>query len=89
MSEGDNILEKLWENEEVLNKMKELVAEASKREAVCECDYNMASEDWFEYIEKEYRVNLTDYELEMLNEKFTEEMYTSSKKIRDNQAIVD
>ncbi len=72
----------IWENKDVLNKMREYVAKASKKEAVCECNYDIASEEWFEYIEKEYRVNLTDYELEMLNEKFTEEMYTSSKKIK-------
>ncbi len=75
-------MDKIWENKDVLNKMREYVAKASKKEAVCECDYDTACDEWFEYIEKEYRVNLTDYELEMLNEKFTEEMYTYTKKIK-------
>jgi len=71
----------IWENEEVLNKMKELTAEASKKEAVCECNYNMASEDWFNYIEDKYQKTLTDYELDMLNEKYTEERNRYPKRM--------
>ncbi len=63
----------IWENEDILNIMREFIEKASKRAAVCECNYDMASEDWFNLIEDKYQKELTDYELEMLNEKFIEE----------------
>ena len=67
-------MDKIWENEEILNTMRELISKVSEKEAVCECDYDEVSEDWFNYIEEKYQKSLTDYELEMLNDKFTEEM---------------
>ncbi len=66
-------MDEIWENEEILNTMMEFIEKASIREAVCECDYDMVSEDWFNYIEEKYQKTLTDHELEMLNDKFTEE----------------
>lgn len=66
-------MDKVWESEEILNVMRELIEKASKKEAVCNCNYDIASEDWFDYIEEKYQRTLTDYELEMLNDKFTEE----------------
>lgn len=66
-------MDKIWENEEILNVMRELIEKASKREAVCNCNYDIASEDWFNYIEEKCQKSLSDYELEMLNEKYTEE----------------
>ena len=53
--------------------MKELISKVSKKEEVCECDYDTVSEDWFNYIEEKYQKTLTDYEMEMLNDKFNEE----------------
>ncbi len=75
-------MNELWENEEVLNTMKEFIEKASKREAVCECNYDIASEEWFNYIEKEHRVSLNDYELEMLNEKYVEERNKYPQRLR-------
>jgi hypothetical protein len=66
-------MKEMWKNEEILNSMRELIEKASKREAICECNYDIASEDWFNYIEAKCQKTLTDYELEMLNEKFNEE----------------
>ncbi len=66
-------MDKVWENEEILNTMRELISKVSKKEAACECDYDKVSEDWFNYIEEKFQRTLTDHELEMLNEKFTEE----------------
>ncbi len=81
ISEGDNILEKLWENKDILKKMKELTAEASKREAVCECNYDIASESWLDYIGQEYNVELTDHQLEELIERFKQERNKYPKRI--------
>ena len=67
-------MDKVWENEEILNTMRELISKVSEKESVCEFDYDEVSEDWFNYIEERYQKSLTDYELEMLNDKFTEEM---------------
>ncbi len=66
-------MNEIWENGEVLKMMKEFIEKASKREAVCNCNYDIAGEDWFECIEDKYKKTLTDHELEMLGEKFTEE----------------
>jgi hypothetical protein len=74
-------MDEMWENEEILNTMREFIEKASKREAVCECNYDIASEDWFNYIEEKYQKTLTDYELEMLNDKFTEERNRYPKRI--------
>ncbi|GEM_PF-5791882 len=74
-------MSEIWENEEILNTMRELVEKASKREAVCECNYDIASEDWFNYIEDKYQKTLNEYEQEMLNEKFTEERNRYPKRI--------
>jgi hypothetical protein len=51
------------------------------REAICECNYDIASEDWFNYIEDKYNKTLTDYEHKMLNDKFTEERNRYPKRI--------
>ncbi len=75
-------MNELWENEEVLKMMREFIEKASKREAVCECNFDMASEEWFNYIEKEHRVSLNDYELEMLNEKYGEERNKYPQRLR-------
>jgi hypothetical protein len=74
-------LEEIWENKEILNTMREFIEKASKREAVCECNYDIASEEWFNYIEKEHRLSLNDYELEMLNEKFIKERSNYPKRV--------
>ncbi len=74
-------MDKIWENEEILNKMREFIEKVSKKEAVCECDFDKVSEDWFNYIEEKYQRTLTDHELEMLNEKFTEEQNKYPKRI--------
>jgi len=74
-------MDEMWENEEILNKMREIIEKASKREAVCECNYDIASEDWFNYIEEKYQKTLTDFELEMLNDKFTEARKMYPKRI--------
>jgi hypothetical protein len=74
-------MSEIWENKEVLNIMREFIEMASKRDAVCECNYGMASEDWFDYIEDKYKKTLTDYELEMLNEKYAEERSNYPKRI--------
>ena len=66
-------MDKIWENEEILITMRELVEKASKREAVCNCNYDIASDEWLNYIQEKYQKSLSDYELEMLNEKYTEE----------------
>ncbi len=75
------VMDEMWKNEEILNTMREFIEKASKREAVCECNYDLASEDWFGYIEDRYNKTLTDYELEMLNDKFTEERNRYPKRI--------
>ena len=74
-------MDEMWENEEILNTMREFIEKASKREAVCDCNYDIASEDWFNYIEEKYQKTLTDYELEMLNDKFTEARNMYPKRI--------
>jgi hypothetical protein len=74
-------MNEIWENEEVLKMMREFIEKASIREAVCECNYDMASEDWFEYIDDKYKKTLTDHELEMLNDKFTEERNKYPRRI--------
>jgi hypothetical protein len=74
-------MDKVWENDEILNTMREFIEKASKREAVCECNYDIASEDWFSYIEDKYNKTLSDYEQEMLNDKFTEERNRYPKRI--------
>ncbi len=74
-------MDEIWENEVILNTMRKLISKVSKREAVCECDYDMASEDWFNYIEEKFQRTLTDHELEMLNEKFTEEQNRYMKTV--------
>ena len=66
-------MDKLWEDEEVLRIMREIILKASTKEAVCECNYDIASEEWFNYIEDKYRKTLSDHELEMLVDKFNEE----------------
>ncbi len=75
------VMNEIWENEEILRTMREFIEKASKREAVCECNYDIASEDWFGYIEDRHNKTLTDYELEMLNDKFTEERNRYPKRI--------
>ncbi len=74
-------MDMIWEKEDNLNKMRELIEKVSKKEAACECDYDKVSEDWFNYIEEKFHRTLTDHELEMLNEKFTEEMDRHQKRI--------
>jgi hypothetical protein len=74
-------MDEIWENEVILNTMRKLISKVSKRGAVCECDYDMASEDWFEYIDDKYKKTLTDHELEMLNDKFTEERNKYPRRI--------
>ncbi len=74
-------MDEMWKNEEILNIMREFIEKASKREAVCECNYDMASEDWFNYIGNKYKKTLTDHELEMLNDQFTEERNKYPKRI--------
>jgi hypothetical protein len=74
-------MDKLWENEEILRIMKEMISEASTKEAVCDCNYDIASEEWFNYIEDKYRKTLTDYELEMLVVKYNEERNKYPKRI--------
>lgn len=74
-------MDKVWKNEEILNMMRELIEKASRKEAVCNCNYDIASENWFDYIEEKYQRALTDYELEMLNDKFTEEQKRYLSKI--------
>ncbi len=74
-------MDEMWKNEEILNTMREFIEKASKREAVCECNYDIASEDWFSYIEDKYNKTLSDYEQEMLNDKFTEERNRYPKRI--------
>jgi len=74
-------MDKLWEDEEILRIMREIISEASAKEAVCECNYDIASEEWFNYIEDKYRKTLTDHELEMLVDKFNEERNKYPKRI--------
>ncbi len=74
-------MEEMWKNEEILNTMREFIEKASKKEAVCECNYDIASEDWFSCIEDRYDKTLTDYEHKMLNDKFTEERNRYPKRI--------
>jgi hypothetical protein len=74
-------MDEIWKNEEILSTMREFIEKASKREAVCECNYDIASEDWFSYIEDKYNKTLTDHEQEMLNDKFTEERNRYPKRI--------
>jgi hypothetical protein len=74
-------MDEMWKNEEILNTMREFIEKASKREAVCECNYDIASEDWFNYIEGKFNKTLSDYELEMLNDKFTEERNRYPKRV--------
>ncbi len=74
-------MDEMWKNEEILNTMREFIEKASKREAVCECNYYIASEEWFNYIEDKYQKTLTDHELEMLNDQFTEERNKYPKRI--------
>jgi hypothetical protein len=38
-------MNEIWENEVILNTMRKLISKVSKREAVCECNYDMASEE--------------------------------------------
>ena len=74
-------MDEMWKNEEILNTMREFIEKASKREAVCECNYDIASEGWFNYIEDKYQKTLSDYEQEMLNDMFTEERNRYPKRI--------
>ena len=57
------------------------------REAVCDCNYDIASEDWFNYIEAKCQKTLTDYEQEMLNEKFTEERNRYPKRLINHKGV--
>jgi len=66
-------MDKLLNDNEVLEMLRVNVSKASTREAVCECNYNLACEDWLSYIEDKYQKTLTDHELEMLVAKFNEE----------------
>jgi len=75
-------MDKIWENEEILNTMRGLIEKASKREAVCECNYDIASEEWSDYIQEKRQKPLSDYEQEMLYKKFTEERSKYPPRLR-------
>ncbi len=66
-------MDKLLNDNEVLKMLRDHVSKASTRKAVCECNFNMACEDWLSYVEEKYQKTLTDHELEMLIAKFNEE----------------